>query len=1100
MSDVAPTLVAPAPAFKLGVPDSRAAELAAADRGKPPPRINEFFGGAPIHCTVCRGQRSRPGFDFRDRTGGVAMSAAATIRLPFALRLLAAASAFAGGPALAAGQCTADTGKPHYPMTQADRDTCAALWNDIKTLNPDPSTKLPLFEKKLDDYFSRFCYRDPAAGWAHDKYVRDTGPYTYTFLNGQWTGKAFGTHAPVLIWYSPEMVAWLKKNRPEEGAAPAHPDAIPDGAVMIKEMYPPPGSTCRGADPLDLVPPADTGAAIMIRDAKTSHDGWFWGWYGWPGSVWKPDWTKPVANSLPNMGLAQYCMNCHASASDNLTFADLRNIAGEPGTPIAFLSQDFYLNNPPAPAAPRAAEEASRDELAVTQPAEDLIALESRRGPDSNVIAQLGFTPGDAAKWGAAADMPSIQFDNTWVSAGGPKPSDTFVTSSQCLGCHDAGSTGIQFDMTVPNPHYDPAKPDEAYLINWSPYATWRTSPMGLAGRDPIFFAQLASETQTFHPGKKGFVEDTCLGCHGILGQRQFHIDNPPKEPPKPGQICMPDFTRDIVNAVPWPPEEVDANHPKLPDYAMLGRDGISCTSCHRMDVSATQSSPVAKEPQNICVAARQDAINPDFTGFAKTFTGSFFVGAPDVINGPFDHPKTAPMQNAFGNKPAQNLEIKSSEMCGTCHSVHLPVYGGSGDGGLGYVFEQATYSEWAFSAYRTGTDAGGGKLPDGAGGTPRSCQDCHMPSTDSDGHPTQSRIASIQEHSRFPEADHALGADDVDVPVRSGFARHVLVGLNVFLTAMAKQFPDVLGIWTTDPMLTKKGVDPIDATERAMLQSASDTATVTVGGIKKSGGVLDATVTIKSEVGHKFPSGVGFRRAFVDFKVLDAKGKTIWESGRTNAAGVIVDAHGNPIVGELWWKKDCSGRAGSGEQPHQPHYQTIDKQNEAQIYQELVTAPPPDAKPGMCGRGKPAVGELTTSFLSICGVVKDNRILPKGFLSEEQREEIGRALGAADGVAMAEDSGPEEVGDDPDYKTGGGDSLVYKVPLADLHGVTPARVEAALYYQATPPFYLQDRLCTAKGMDTQRLGYLVGSLDMAKSLAPDWKFEVAGSAMIAVH
>ena len=32
-------------------------------------------------------------------------------------------------------------------------------------------------------------------------------------------------------------------------------------------------------------------------------------------------------------------------------------------------------------------------------------------------------------------------------------------------------------------------------LVNLSPYGEWRASPMGLAGRDPIFFAQLQSET-----------------------------------------------------------------------------------------------------------------------------------------------------------------------------------------------------------------------------------------------------------------------------------------------------------------------------------------------------------------------------------------------------------------------------------------------------------------------------------------------------------------------------------------------------------------------------------------------------------------------------
>ena len=46
----------------------------------------------------------------------------------------------------------------------------------------------------------------------------------------------------------------------------------------------------------------------------------------------------PADNSLPNMGFAQYCMNCHASAANNLTFASPKNMQGEPGEPLTFLS------------------------------------------------------------------------------------------------------------------------------------------------------------------------------------------------------------------------------------------------------------------------------------------------------------------------------------------------------------------------------------------------------------------------------------------------------------------------------------------------------------------------------------------------------------------------------------------------------------------------------------------------------------------------------------------------------------------------------------------------------------------------------------------
>src|SRR5262249_20288283 len=113
--------------------------------------------------------------------------------------------------------------------------------------------------------------------------------------------------------------------------------------------------------------------------------------------------------------------------------------------------------------------------------------------------------------------MPPETYDNVWARADKPTFHDQFLTSDQCLGCHSAGGTGLQYDMTQPGP--------EGKLTNISPYGTWRGSPMGLAGRDPIFFAQLASETESFHPAAKPFVDDTCLGCHGILGQRQQAID-----------------------------------------------------------------------------------------------------------------------------------------------------------------------------------------------------------------------------------------------------------------------------------------------------------------------------------------------------------------------------------------------------------------------------------------------------------------------------------------------------------------------------------------------------------------------------------------------
>ena len=67
------------------------------------------------------------------------------------------------------------------------------------------------------------CHRNEAGGWKVDKRVRDTGPWIGTFASGKWSGQGFGTHAPVLIWYSPQMYEWLKANRPEHGACLRRP-------------------------------------------------------------------------------------------------------------------------------------------------------------------------------------------------------------------------------------------------------------------------------------------------------------------------------------------------------------------------------------------------------------------------------------------------------------------------------------------------------------------------------------------------------------------------------------------------------------------------------------------------------------------------------------------------------------------------------------------------------------------------------------------------------------------------------------------------------------------------------------------------------------
>jgi hypothetical protein len=428
---------------------------------------------------------------------------------------------------------------------------------------------------------------------------------------------------------------------------------------------------------------------------------------------------------------------------------------------------------------------------------------------------------------------------------------------------------------------------------------------------------------------------------------------------------------------------------------------------------------------------------------------------------------------------------------------VVLPVFDGSKPfpdpktGKPKIIIEQATYPEWVLSDF---SDEGGGA-------TPRSCQSCHMSSTypGVDG-TLETKIASIQEASNMPQTENRLPMSDIDLKPRQPFARHTLVGLNVFFNKIAQQFPDILGIRVQDPMLVSRGVAPLATTYDSMIQQAdNETATVSVTGVGIDGGRLTARVQVQNLAGHKLPSGVGFRRLFVELSVLDADGKPIWMSGRTSPTGVIVDESGEPVKGEFFWRNGC-GPMTAAEQKDwfQPHYQTITRQNQVQIYQELERDPR---------------GRLTTSFLALAHDLKDNRLLPKGWDPSVER---ARKAGLGSPKLSAEDlihdilpklpSGAGGQVQDPDYLPrsqgggGGGDTLTYTIPLSDLKGARPATVQARLFYQAMPPYFLQDRFCTApEKPDTSRLFFVTGHLDLSGTRAEGWKLMVVSSGAVAV-
>ena len=111
------------------------------------------------------------------------------------------------------------------------------------------------------------------------------------------------------------------------GEAPVDPPAIPNGAMMVKEMWTPPLARWAGTC-WDCVKPDGSGAVFWIRDDQTFSTGWFGSWYG-PG--WAPAWPAAASNPLTGSGegASQFCSNCHAATVSGNTFVSMRNYDGK---------------------------------------------------------------------------------------------------------------------------------------------------------------------------------------------------------------------------------------------------------------------------------------------------------------------------------------------------------------------------------------------------------------------------------------------------------------------------------------------------------------------------------------------------------------------------------------------------------------------------------------------------------------------------------------------------------------------------------------------------------------------------------------------------
>ena len=808
------------------------------------------------------------------------------------------------------------------------------------------------FEKLLYLFLEQGCYRS----WIADRQIRNTGAFI--------GGKSFGTHNAVKVFYSPEVWDWLRV-RDRQGE-------IPDGAVIVKEMFP---------------SPANEGSAlsawtVMVKDKKGAYDGWYWSFHA-------PNYTPDNPEiDYPDSGFGLYCLRCHASAEKESTFITVKNVEGDP---ISFTIEAPTMQ----PLAPP------------TKDPHQLVATtkEIRGGPFGTALVSpdpnflnffrgLPLVPATAVK-----RFPGETLDHVTPS---PVAPNGFLTSSQCLGCHSASKENMAFLFAeAPQPP-----------INLSPYAEWRASMMGLAGRDPIFHAQLESE-KTMRPSETAFFDNTCYRCHGVMGQRQLESDR--SQP----------FKHDMVYALP---DDADGK------YGALARDGVSCAVCHR--------------------------ISKEELGTPASFTGKFKIDPANVINGPYDQLITLPMKNATGITARYGEHIKTSALCGSCHTVILPVFDGNGrpvldqNGKPKEFHEQMTYPEWQNSVYQNERE------PNDPAAI-RTCQDCHMPKKFL-GQQLVFRAANIEDIN-YPYTDYRAPDKDITVRVRDQFSRHTLLGINQFGLMMFEQFPELLGIRTADYMYGEAVPGLLTAQSSGYELARKETANVDVTSLNRTARYLEAAVKIENLAGHGFPSGVGFRRAFLTFEVLDAAGKVIWASGRTNGVGAIVKGVSEEVLPTEFFYDPATRK-----QVWQPHYEVINDESQVQIYEEVIADPQ---------------GKITTSFVGLDHVLKNNRLLPKGWRSDGPYAEFTAPHGDAE--------------HDPEYinQSGatGADRIIYRIPL-DGRTRAAASVRVTLNYQAIPPSYLKDRFTISKGAETQRLAYLTSHLNVARTPIEGWKLPIVSA------
>lgn len=395
-------------------------------------------------------------------------------------------------------------------------------------------------------------------------------------------------------------------------------------------------------------------------------------------------------------------------------------------------------------------------------------------------------------------------------------------------------------------------------------------SMMAHAFVDPLWRAKVRTEIAR-NPHLTDVIVKKCTSCHAPMANVEQT------------------FAKQKIELFNGSKTALDNPKSDLNEVAM---EGVGCTLCHQI----------------------QDA--PDL-GTVKSFSGHYTIGtSADPVErksyGPFKDVNVEVMQAAVQYTPLYGPQMETSKVCGTCHNLLTPYVDAKGNvlSKEDNEFpEQMAMGEWRLSQYSTEAESR-------KGGTPKTCQECHMPPT------TGVKISTVPSN----------------LPVRDKFFQHTFFSANRLLLELLYNNADDLNI----------DAKPLKAQLDANQEYLASAADVQIPEVALKDGVLTAKVKVVNKTGHKLPTGIPFRRVILHVTVADDKGNVVFESGKVNpdrtVSGADADAGGNSF---------------------EPHYDLITSPDQVQIYEAIM------------GDSDNA---LTYTLLRALKFLKDDRILPAGF------------------------------------------------------------------------------------------------------------------------